>query len=533
MILAPAVIVDPLDPAVLNEDQELDALAQALRVSNGFKLFLAVCNSPLQRGRLIDRLRERLPEITLQHLRLDMPIDQLLGELQEKIDGQADAVAVDGLELSLGDADHAARSPLVAHLNAARNSFPEVLNRPLVLWLPRYGLTAVMQGAPDFGSIRSGTFFFAEPPDAATLGRLAVNDGSTVSSLPPDERAERIATLNRLLEDLGSLPADQQDRRAELRLTFSLASYLTISGRFSEAESQWMSCLSIAESLGKRELVAELHDMLGLNAALRGDRQAALGWLQKALDEKAEVFGTELHLSVVESLHRMAGVLKYQGDLRGARRHLERAMEIQASLFSTESRPETAESLLALAEVLRQQGDLTAARQHVERSLEIQRAVFGTGFHPSIAKSMHVLARVLLAYGDLAAARQYSEQALGIQMAAFGTDLHPNVAQSLQELAWILRAQGDLANSRQRLERALEIQAAVFGTKEHMSTGFTEIDLATLLLELNESSRAFELLEHAYGVFERQVGSDHPYTQCAQRLLKELEESSRERLEPR
>jgi hypothetical protein len=165
MILAPAAIVDPLDPAVLNEDQELDALAQSLRVSNGFKLFLAVCNSPLQRGRLIDRLRERLPEIKLQHLRLDMRIDQLLGELQERIDCQADAVAVDGLELSLGDADHAARSPLVAHLNAARNSFPEALNRPLVLWLPRYGLTAVMQGAPDFGSIRSGTFFFAEPPD--------------------------------------------------------------------------------------------------------------------------------------------------------------------------------------------------------------------------------------------------------------------------------------------------------------------------------------------------------------------------------
>jgi tetratricopeptide (TPR) repeat protein len=512
MILAPAAIVDPLDPAVLNEDQELDALAQSLRVSNGFKLFLAVCNSPLQRGRLIDRLRERLPEINLQHLRLDMPIDHLLGELQEKIDGQADAVAVDGLELSLGDAEQAARSPLVAHLNAARNSFPEVWNRPLVLWLPRYGLTAVMQGAPDFGSIRSGTFFFAEPPDAATLDRLTVGDWWTVTSLPPDERAERIATLNRLLEDLRSLPADQQDRRAELRLLHSLAGHLAISGRFSEAESHWRSSLRIAESLGNRVLVAAMYQVLGVIAGLREDLQTASDWLRKALHERVEVFGTELHPSVVESLHLMARVLKYQGDLKGARRNLERAMEIQASLFSTESRPEMAESLLALAEVLRQQGDLAAAREHVERSLAIQRAVFGTEFHPAIAKSMHVLARVAQAYGDLAAARQYSEQALEIQTAASGTELHPNVADSLQQLAGVLRAQGDLANSRRRLERALEIQAAVFGTQEHIATAFTEMDLATLLLELNESSRAVELLEHAYGVFERLVGSEHPYT---------------------
>jgi tetratricopeptide (TPR) repeat protein len=427
------------------------------------------------------------------------------------------------LELSLGDADHAARSPLVAHLNTARNSFPEALNRPLVLWLPRYGLTAVMHGAPDFGSIRSGTFFFAEPPDPVTLDRLTGGDWSTVTSLPPDERAERIGTLNRLLEDLRSLPADQQDRRAELRLLHSLARYLVGFGRFSEAENHSMSCLRIVESLGNRELVAAVNNMLGLVAELRGDLQAALDWHQKALHEKVEALGTELHASVVKSLHRMAAVLKQQGDLAGARRNLERAMEIQATLFSTELRPEIADSSLALAEVLREQGDLAAARQHVERSLEIQRAVYGTEMHPSIAESMQVLARVLQAYGDLVAARQYSERALEIQMAAFGTELHPSVAASLQGLARILRAQGDLANSRQRLERALEIQAAVFGTKEHISTALTEMDLASLLLEMNESSRAVTLLEHAHGVFERQVGSKHPNTRRVEGLLKEME----------
>jgi len=98
--------------------------------------------------------------------------------------------------------------------------------------------------------------------------------------------------------------------------------------------------------------------------------------------------------------------------------------------------------------------------------------------------------------------------------------LHPDVAASLNELARVLHAQGDLAGARQRLERSLEIQAAVFGTTEHYKTAITEWSLAMLLMEMgDEPARAAELLAHAHGVFQRQLGPNHPYTRQLAALL--------------
>ena len=50
--------------------------------------------------------------------------------------------------------------------------------------------------------------------------------------------------------------------------------------------------------------------------------------LERALEIKAKVHGTDEHPSVAASLHELAGVLKAQGDLSGAKSRLERALEI-------------------------------------------------------------------------------------------------------------------------------------------------------------------------------------------------------------
>ena len=40
-----------------------------------------------------------------------------------------------------------------------------------------------------------------------------------------------------------------------------------------------------------------------------------------------------------------------------------------------------------------------------------------------------------------------------------------------------------------------------------------------LLFKFNEIPRAVELLVHAHGVFQRQLGPDHPYTRQLAKLL--------------
>ncbi len=70
----------------------------------------------------------------------------------------------------------------------------------------------------------------------------------------------------------------------------------------------------------------------------------------------------------------------------------------------------------------------------------------------------------------------------------------------------------DLVGAREKLERALEIKAKVYGTRDHYLTAMTGVNLGFLLLELEEAESGATLLAHAYGVFLKQLGPDHPYT---------------------
>jgi hypothetical protein len=104
---------------------------------------------------------------------------------------------------------------------------------------------------------------------------------------------------------------------------------------------------------------------------------------------------------VAASLHQLAGVLKEQGDLPGARARLERALEIKALVFGTEEHASVSVSLHSLASVLQAQGDLPAARARLERVIEIERKVYGSRDHYSTAITELQLASLLLTPGML------------------------------------------------------------------------------------------------------------------------------------
>jgi hypothetical protein len=148
-----------------DEESELRALAQALRLAEGFKLIFARCNQPRQQKRVIAALRQQLADLKIQEIRFDQPITHLLNALNERLEQPPPQVIfVSGLEYSLPTAADAQKTKFVANLNASRNSFPQAIPCPLVLIVPEYVLTAIAQGAPDFFSIRSGLFFFAATP---------------------------------------------------------------------------------------------------------------------------------------------------------------------------------------------------------------------------------------------------------------------------------------------------------------------------------------------------------------------------------
>ncbi|MFL6274617.1 MAG: hypothetical protein ACJ74G_05335, partial [Blastocatellia bacterium] len=204
-----------------DEEGEMRALAQALRLAEGFKLIFARCNQPQQQKRVIVALRQQLADLKIQEIRFDQPITHLLDALHERLmQPPPQAIFVSGLEYSLPTAAEAQKTEFVANLNASRNSFPQTIPCPLVLLVPEYVLTAIAQGAPDFFSIRSGLFFFAATPGETidTFRSLTADRANLIADLPWQEKQARITAIQNLLADYEALPANQRDLTAEMRL---------------------------------------------------------------------------------------------------------------------------------------------------------------------------------------------------------------------------------------------------------------------------------------------------------------------------
>jgi tetratricopeptide (TPR) repeat protein len=302
------------------------------------------------------------------------------------------------------------------------------------------------------------------------------------------------------------LGAEATGTRRGLALAFQAQLY-GLSGKVTISLKSLLEALDIVERKDQAFVLGEL----GMLCERLGQLTEAANYLRRAVEVETEVKGSD-HQDVASALQALAGVLELQGDLAGAREKLERCLAIRVKVYGTEEHPKIAASLHGLAVVLQLQGDLSGARENLERSLAIQARLYGIQEHPNMAASLHELAGVLQSQGDLPGARETLERSLAIKARFYGTEEHPYVAMSLESLAEILELQGDLSGAQDKLERALEIRAKVYGTREHYLTAITEANLGYLLRQLGEQEKAAELLAHAYGVFLRDLGPEHPHT---------------------
>ncbi|MEM7246725.1 MAG: tetratricopeptide repeat protein [Acidobacteriota bacterium] len=283
-------------------------------------------------------------------------------------------------------------------------------------------------------------------------------------------------------------------------------------GRGPEGLEHLTRALSLAENRGDidEEFARLLTETAGVLQA-QGDLPEARKLLERSLEIKRQVLGTELHSNYASSLHALAGVLQAQGDLPEARKLLERSLKIKRQALGTELHPDYATSLHQLAGVLRAQGDLPEARKVLERSLDIKRQVLGTELHPSYSASLHALAGVLQSLGDLPKARALLERSLDIQRQVLGTELHPDYSASLHSLAGVFQAQGDLPEARKLLERSLHIDRQVLGTELHPSYSASLHALAGVLRAQGNLPEARKLLERSLDIQRQVFGTElHP-----------------------
>ena len=446
----PFTIDEPFDPAALDEQTELRTLARALHFAQGFKLFFVRCNQHDQRQRLADALQKELPQLAVQEIHFDAPIDHLLDALRERLtQPPLDAVFASGLEYSLPTAADAHATPFVANLNAARNSFPQVLPCPLVLWMPEYVLTAIIRGAPDFFSVRSGVYYFAATPQetAAFAESLAAGEEWQAALLPFEEKQERIAAIESLLDDYCTLSSTQRDRRAEARLLTRLGGLYWRLARWAEAEKYYQQNLEIYREIGDR-----VHEGI--------------------------------------TLKNLGNVYYSQGRLAEAEHCYQRSLEISQEV---RDRVNEGAAFIGFGNLYYSQERWAEAEKYYQQSLEINREV-GDRVREGI--TLNNLGLVYSNQGRWAEAEKYYQQSLGISQKV-GDRL--SEGQILNNLGLVYDEQGRWTEAEKAYQQSLEINREV---GDRVSEGRTLKNLALLREVRGDITEALEIGRQAVVVLE-------------------------------
>jgi tetratricopeptide (TPR) repeat protein len=481
---------DPFAPLPPDEAAELDALARALQLAQGFTLLIACCNRGDHRDRLMDDLQARLPQLRVQRLALRQAIPNLLSILRERIDTPPpDAVFVSGLEAWLPSGEEAENAPFVLNLNAARNYFPRDVPCPLVLWLPQHLLVAIAHGAPDFCSVRSGLYSFAATPQARewVTEVLTSPDHTAMAGLAYDEKFERIAALTEMLGEFESLPPELRDPLAEARLLNSLAALHQVLGNYAVALPLYQRSLRIREDiLGPEhpDTATSLNNLAWLHQD-QGQYAVAEALCRRALAIRERVLGPD-HPDTASTLNNLAALFREHGRYTESESLFQRVLAIKEKALGPEH-PDTATSLNNLAGLYRSQGQYVAAVPLYRRALAIREKALGPE-HPDTATSLNNLALLYASQGQYAAAEPLYRRALEITEKALGPE-HPDMATSLNNVAGFYDSQGQYAAAEPLFRRALAIQEKVLGP-EHPDLATTLENYASLLRRIVRKAEA-------------------------------------------
>ena len=317
--------------------------------SKQFALIFANCSVLTEQNGYIDELSHRSLEadITLVNIELwrEMPIKNLREVIAEHLNrefpgGLPDrlAIQVSGLELSiLLDADE--RFPAVLQtLNLGREGYRVELPYPLLIWLPDYAYIKLARVAPDFWSVRRGSYPFLSDKKVDRFDDLdqVIGEGKDITLW--QDKMGQIPLLERILEGIEAPPPETETdlklklgdayrfigrmenarpyyeealrlSREELGDTDREGSALNGIGlvhteeeNFSEASDYLTQYVELREKQGKREGQAVGYNHLGLVYDKQGDYDQAIEYYQQALQINSDFGKREAEGEVLGNL---------------------------------------------------------------------------------------------------------------------------------------------------------------------------------------------------------------------------------------
>ncbi len=484
------VKLDPFAPGALDQETELAALTHALELANGFSLLFVQCNQAPHRRKLMAELCNRLPQFTIQEIIFNEPVNHLLDELRERLtEPLPNAIFVSGLEHSLPSIAEASTTSFTANLNASRNSFPQTLQCPIVLWVPEYVLMAIAQGAPDFFSIRSGVYSFASSPEELAESTRALSAGEhwQAESLPLSEKQHRVAAIKGLLTEYEALPVERQDRRTEMRLLDRLGVLLSAQGNYKEALLQFQRAVKLAEGLGDRASVASLLHRLGMRYQAIGEYDKALQCYKQSLRIAEEQSDSSL---VASSLHQLGTLYQALGEYEQALQYYDKSLRILEQL---NDRLGIANSVGQIGILYHAQGAYREAQSKFEHALRIFEEL---GDRTGLIITLHQLGILHELRGEYGKALRHYEESMRI---AEELGDRAQVARSLHQIGNLNYRQGAYGEALQRYQQSLRIKEEL-GDRAGVATSLHQLGI--LNQTRGENDKALQLYKQSLRIRE-------------------------------
>ncbi len=274
----------PNEPAISEDFERYDdaevlrRLIRAVKFAQKHFLYFVCCNQVPKQNELIAAVQKEFQAKKIRVVKFKKPITDLLGELQKKkIAADCEAVFVQGLEYSISSDGEGNENALINNLNISRDSFKKYLPCPLFLWLPEYALVKIIRHAPDFFSVRSGTFYFSNPPEKVTeqIFQSVASNWLETSALSLAEKLKQIETLETLLAEYRGLHSEKQDKQAEAKLTKKLGDFFNTISAFRKAIDYYEQAIEIYRKIGNRPGEGNSLGNLGLAYDRLGDYRKA------------------------------------------------------------------------------------------------------------------------------------------------------------------------------------------------------------------------------------------------------------------
>ena len=218
----------PADP-----EEEYQTFVRTLERTDGFRL-LFVRSTPAEGEQLIARVKDDLPQKTIEVLRLQQPIHNLY-EIVEQLPNreQVNILFIQGLEHSFyeyeqvkfGDTDKRefyswkGVPRILNHLNQHRERFRDTFKICFVFLLRSFSIKYFIHRAPDFFDWRSSVFEFPTTPELLEQESSRIileGDYEEYLTLTPEERIRKVLDIQELLEESHQTPSSKTNLLFEL-----------------------------------------------------------------------------------------------------------------------------------------------------------------------------------------------------------------------------------------------------------------------------------------------------------------------------